>query len=407
MVDRTLETTLPPRKVRSFSLYDQQVQGIIWQIVILGTVLAVGYYLFANMQHNLQVRRIQTGWDFLTRESGFAIGEHLIAYSPASSYGRAIIVGLLNTLLVAVIGIVLATIIGVFIGIATLSRNWLVAKLTEWYIHILRNIPVLLQIIFWYAIFINDRFTQSAQPRSNPSGTVEPVFGDIYITNGGIFMPRAIDPLFWPSIGWGLAAAFALSIALGSYADRRQRLTGQRLPTGLIRLGLFIAGPLIAWLIAGAPWAWEAPSANRFRLAGGANITPEFIALLVGLTVYTSAFIGEIVRSGILAVPKGQTEAGRALGLRDSVIMRQVILPQALRVIIPPTTSQYLNLTKNSSLAVAIGYPDLVSIGNTTINQTGQAPEGVLILMIVYLTISILTSVGMNLYNARIQLVER
>lgn len=394
-----------PKAARSF--YDREVQAIIWQTVTLAVVLGIGYYLFSNMQANLERRSIQTGFEFLWREAGFAIGESPIPYSAASSYARAIVVGLLNTLYVAILGVALATVIGTVVGVATLSKNWLLAKITEWYIHILRNIPVLLQIIFWGVLLRNQRFFQSAQPRSNPDGEVTPLIGQIYITNGGIYLPKPTDPAFWLAILGGLALAAILSFALGRFAAERQRATGEILPTGWIRLGLFIALPLLAWLAVGAPWSWELPEANRFRLAGGQIITPEFLAVLIGLTVYTSAFIAEIIRAGILSVPKGQTEAGRALGLRDGVIMRQVILPQALRVIIPPTTSQYLNLTKNSSLAVAVGYPDLVSTGNTTLNQTGQAPEMILIMMAVYLTISITISIVMNFYNRSIQLVER
>ena len=392
---------------RSFSFYDREVQAVFWQVVILAVVFGVGYYLFSNMQANLEKRQIQTGFDFLERESGFAIGESLIEYSPASTYARAILVGLINTLYLAAIGIVLATIIGIVVGVATLSTNFLVAKITEWYIHVLRNIPVLLQIIFWYVLFLNQRFFQSAQPRANPSGNVEPLIGDIYVTNGGIFLPRAVEPNFWPAVLLGVLTALLLGWAFSSFAEQRRRATGKALPVLWIRLGLLVAGPVLAWLIIGAPWEWESPTANRFRLSGGALITPEFLALLTGLTVYTSAFIAENVRAGILSVHKGQTEAGRALGLSESVIMSQVILPQALRVIIPPTTSQYLNLTKNSSLAIAIGYPDLVSAGNTTLNQTGQAPDAILIMMLVYLTISLSISIAMNIYNRQIQLVER
>ena len=395
------------RPKRSYSFYDREVQAVFWQVVILAIVFGVGYYLYSNMQANLEKRQIQTGFDFLGREAGFGIGESLIAYSPASTYARAILVGIVNTLYLAAIGIVLSTIIGIVVGVATLSTNFLVAKITEWYIHVLRNIPVLVQIIFWYVVFLNQRFFQSAQPRANESGTVQPLIGDIYITNGGIYLPKPLDPSFWPAILLGVLAALVLGWAFATLSEQRRRATGQSLPVLWIRLALLVACPVIAWLIIGAPWEWEAPRANRFRLSGGAIITPEFLALLTGLTVYTSAFIAENVRAGILSVHKGQTEAGRALGLSESVIMAQVILPQALRVIIPPTTSQYLNLTKNSSLATAIGYPDLVSTGNTTLNQTGQAPEAILIMMAVYLTISLAISLGMNIYNRQIQLVER
>ncbi|MEL6297669.1 MAG: ABC transporter permease subunit [Pseudomonadota bacterium] len=407
MADSAIGTRQRGRPKRTRSFYDKEVQGVIWQVVVLTVVFGTGYWLYANMIFNLENRNIQTGFDFLTREAGFAIGETLIEYSPSSTYFRAFVVGLLNTLQVSALGIILATILGVFIGIASLSKNWLVRQLTGVYIHVLRNIPVLLQLIFWWLLLLNDRFTQSAQPRSNPDGTVAPLIGDIYITNSGVYYPAATDWRFWLVIWGGLIAALVAGWVVSQMSKRRQAETGQTLPVGLITAGLVVLLPLAGWLAIGAPWEWNSPSPNRFRLSGGANLSPEFLALLLGLAVYTSAFIAQIVRAGILAIPKGQTEAARAIGLREGVIMRQVILPQALRVIIPPTTSQYLNLTKNSSLAVAIGYPDLVNIGNTTLNQTGQAPEAILIMMLVYLTLSLLTSLIMNIYNASIQLVER
>ncbi|MEO1650407.1 MAG: ABC transporter permease subunit [Pseudomonadota bacterium] len=407
MTDQAISGGSRARPKRQWSFYDKEVQGVIWQIVTLTLVIGIGYWLYSNMIYNLQNQNIRTGFEFLEREAGFAIGESLIHYSAASTYARALTVGLLNTLLVAAIGIVLATVLGVFIGIASLSRNWLVQQLTGVYIHVLRNIPVLLQLLFWWLLLLNDRFTQSAQPRSNPDGTVTPLVGDVYISNSGVYYPAATDYRFWLVIWGGILLALVLGFVVGQMSKRKQAETGQTLPVGLITLGLVIALPLAGWLAIGAPWDWEMPKANRFRLSGGANLSPEFLALLFGLAVYTSAFIAQIVRAGIMAVPKGQTEAARAIGLKEGVIMRQVILPQALRVIIPPTTSQYLNLTKNSSLAVAIGYPDLVNVGNTTLNQTGQAPEAILIMMLVYLTLSLLTSLFMNIYNASIQLVER
>jgi len=400
MAESAVPSAARARPARRWSFYDAEVQGVIWQVVILSVVLGAGYWLFANMQYNLEKRQIQTGWDFLSREAGFAIGENLIPYTPASTYARAFVVGLLNTLLVASLGIVFATLLGVVIGVASLSKNWLVRQLTGVYIHVLRNIPVLLQLTFWWLFLLNDRFTQSARG-------AEPLIGDFYITNSGIFYPAAADPVFWPAVVGGLIAAIVCTWIVSYASKRRQLATGRVLPVGWIALALVIGLPLLAWVAVGAPWDWNVPEANRFRLSGGANLSPEFLALLFGLAVYTSAFIAQIVRAGILSVPKGQTEAARAIGLKESVIMRQVILPQALRVIIPPTTSQYLNLTKNSSLAVAIGYPDLVNVGNTTLNQTGQAPEAILIMMAVYLSLSLITSLLMNLYNASIQLVER
>lgn len=401
MADRVVDAktiSSGPKATRGF--YDKDVQAIFWQMVILAIVFLSGYYLFANMQYNLEKRQIQTGFDFLSREAGFAIGESLIPYSPAATYARALLVGLLNTLYVALLGIILCTIIGTFIGIATLSKNWLVAKLTAWYIHILRNIPVLLQIIFWAVLLRNERFLQNARG-------AEPFFGDFYLTNRGLIGPLPIWHEGWAAALIAIPVAFLLAFLLNAWAKQRQRATGKIFPTLGINVCIIVLLPVLAWLAFGAPWQFDAPNATRFGLRGGGRVTPEFLAVLVGLTVYTSAFIAEIVRAGILSVSKGQTEAGRALGLRDSVIMSQIILPQALRVIIPPTTSQYLNLTKNSSLSVAVGFPDLVSTGNTTLNQTGQAPEAIIIMMAVYLSISISISLFMNWYNTRIQLVER
>lgn len=384
---------------RARSFYDKEVQGVIWQVVVIGTALGFAYYLYSNMQHNMQVRGIKAGYDFLGREAGFEIGESLVSYSAASNYGRALLVGFLNTLHVAVIGCVLATVLGVLIGVGSMSRNWLVAKLTGGYIHFMRNIPVLLQLILWYAILINDRFFTS------PRGTTP--WNGIYFTQRGWYFPIPESHPAWFAALAALVVALIGCWLLARWARRRQELTGQQFPVLWTSLALIVLLPLAAWAVMGAPTKLDAPALRGFNISGGARITPEFIAVLVGLTLYTAAFIGEIVRAGVLSVPKGQTEAARALGLKEGVILRKVTLPQALRVIIPPQTSQYLNLTKNSSLAVAVGYPDLVSAANTTLNQTGQAPEAISIIMLVYLTTSLLTSAFMNWYNKRIQLVER
>lgn len=394
------------RPKRTRSIYDKEVQAIIWQVVILALVLGAGYYLYSNMQANLTKQNIKTGFEYLGRESGFGIGESWIPFSPAATYGRALLVGFLNTLAVALIGIVLATVLGIAIGVASLSRNWLVVQVTGVYINFLRNIPVLLQIILWHTLITSERFLPI--PRDFlAEGGPKPLFGQIYMTRRGIYFPS-----FEPHIGWigfliGLIFGVAAFWAIGRWAKRRMDETGQPFPALWAGIGAVAVCALIGWAVMGAPTSVSYPNIGRFRVSGGATITPEFMALLFGLTVYTSAFIADIVRSGILAVPKGQVEAGRSLGLREGVIMNQIILPQALRVIIPPLTSQYLNLTKNSSLAVAVGYPELVSVSNTTLNQTGQAPEAIVIMMIVYLTTSIAMSLFMNWYNARIQLVER
>ena len=385
----------PPRR----SLYDKDVQGIIWQVVVLAAVAGLAWFLYRNTMHNLAARNIKTGYDFLGSEAGFEIGETLVAYSPAASYARALLVGFLNTLQVAVLGVALATLLGILVGIGSLSRNWLVAKLTAGYIHFLRNVPVLLQIVLWYTVLISERFLPG--PRQ-----AEPVLG-ILATQRGLYFPVPKA-----HIGWTLAlVALAIgAIGLWLLARRNGRLreaTGLAPPLWQPAGLLLVVLPFVAWAMAGAPREIDWPALRGFNIAGGARITPEFTAVLFGLTVYTSAFIGEIVRAGILAVPRGQTEAARALGLRPGVTLRKVVLPQAMRVIVPPLTSQYLNLTKNSSLSVAVGYPDLVNVANTTINQTGQAIEGVTIIMIVYLVTSLLTSAFMNWYNQRIALVER
>ncbi|MGI9424720.1 MAG: amino acid ABC transporter permease [Hyphomicrobiaceae bacterium] len=391
---------------RSWSIYDKEVQAIVFQVVFLFLVAGIGYYLFSNMLANQERQNIQTGFEYLEREAGFGIGEGWVEYSPASSYSRAIFVGFINTVVVAVVGVVLATMIGIFVGVASLSRNWLVNKLTAVYIHFLRNIPVLLQIILWYTLITSPRFLPVPRDFLADDGP-SPVLGLIYFTRRGIFFPSFEAHVGWLGAGIGLLIGVLGAILLANWARRRMEETGQQFPTFWAGVGVVVGAAFVGWLVLGAPTGMSFPEIGRFRVAGGATITPEFMAVLFGLTIYTSAFIAEIVRSGILSVPRGQIEAGRALGIRESVIMNKVILPQALRVIIPPLTSQYLNLTKNSSLAVAVGYPDLVNVSNTTLNQTGQAPEAIMIMMIVYLTTSIVTSLVMNWYNTRIQLVER
>jgi general L-amino acid transport system permease protein len=392
-------TTLSPARSTRRTFYDRDVQAVFWQVVVLGLVVGVGYFLVRNTLINLETRNIQTGYHFLWRESGFDISEHLVPYSAASTYAQALLVGLLNTLRVAIIGVVFATVLGIFVGIGTLSQNWLLARITMGYIHLLRNIPVLLQIILWYTIMINDRFLPG--PRQ-----ATPIL-DTYFTQRGVYFP-----IPEPHVGW-LAAAVALVVALflvwllGRWTTARQLQTGQRLPTLWPNLVLIIGLPAAAWFLYGAPTEMSMPELRGFNFVGGGHVSPEFVSVLFGLTIYTSAFIGEIVRAGILSVSKGQIEAARALGLKEGMILRNVTLPQALRVIIPPLTSQYLNLTKNSSLSVAVGYPDLVSVAGTAMNQTGQAIEGVSIIMLVYLTLSLTTAALMNWYNKRRQLVER
>ena len=383
----------------SRGFYDKDVQGVFWQVVVIAIIAGLGYYLYANMQHNLQVRQIKTGYFFLGREAGFPLAESLISFGPTDTYARALLAGFLNTLHVAVIGIVCATFLGIAVGVSTMSSNLLLRNLTTGYIHFLRNIPVLLQIILWYTILINPRFLPGQREAQATLGT--------YVTQRGIFFPLPEPALGWFMAFGGLLLGIVGTVLLARWAKARMDATGQPFPVFLTSIGLLIVLSAAGWLIGGAPTAMQYPTLKGFNIDGGGRITPEFTAMLFGLTLYTSAFIGEIVRAGILSVPKGQTEAARAIGLKEGVILRKVTLPQAMRVIIPPLTSQYLNITKNSSLAGAIGYADLVYTANTTGNQTGQVPEAISIVMIVFLTTSLVTSAFMNWYNNRIQLVER
>jgi len=374
------------------------VRGIVYQLLFVAVVVAAGVFLVHNTLVNLHRQNIATGFGFLDREAGFGIGESLIPYSPADTYARAFLVGLLNTLYVAALGIVLATILGAVIGIARLSSNWLVSKLSQIYVETFRNIPLLLQLFFWWAM------VRESAPAPRQAWQLVP---GVFISNRGVNFPMPeADP-----VHYGMLLALILGVfgafALRRWAKRRQALTGSQFPVVWAGGGLVLGLPLLAFLAAGAPLRLDWPELKGFNFAGGHAVSPEFAALLIGLTVYTAAFIAEIVRAGILAVSWGQSEAAQALGLRPAQTMRLVVLPQALRVIVPPMTSQYLNLTKNSSLAVAIGYPDLVSIANTTLNQTGQAVEGIAMIMAVYLAISLTISLLMNFYNRAVALVER
>ncbi|MCG5240423.1 amino acid ABC transporter permease [Azospirillum doebereinerae] len=382
----------------SFSLSDPTFRAIVYQILVVGAVVLVGWFLISNTLDNLARRSIATGYSFLEREASFGIGESIIDYSPKDTYGRAFLVGVLNTLKVSVIGILLATVIGTLIGVARLSSNWLIAKLASTYVEIIRNIPPLLQLFFWYALV-----SDSLPPVRN---ALNPLPG-VFLSQRGLWVPGLSHSPVWTMMAVAFAVAVVGTFALSRWAKGRQARTGQIFPMARAGLGLLIGLPLLAYILGGMPTALDMPKLTGFNFVGGKALSPEFFAILTGLTVYTSAFIAEVVRSGIVAVNWGQTEAARALGLPSGPTLRLVILPQALRVIVPPLTSQYLNLTKNSSLALAIGYPDLVSIANTTLNQTGQAIEGVTMIMGTYLTISLSISIFMNWYNKRIALVER
>jgi general L-amino acid transport system permease protein len=377
-------------------LRNPRVRAALYQAGLVAAVGLVLWFFVSNTARNLEALRVASGFAFLGREAGFEIGETtFFTFGAADTYLRAFAVGLANTFRVALIGVVLATVLGTLIGLARLSSNWLLAKLAATYVEVMRNVPLLVQLFFWYAII--------SENLPGPREAVSPLPG-VFLSNRGIVFPV---PEAHAAYGWMLAA-FALGIAaaigFSAWGRARQAATGEQLPSGWIGLGIALGAPLAVYAAFGAPLAWNRPELSGFNFAGGAALTPEFAALLAGLTTYTAAFIAEIVRAGVLAVDKGQFEAADSLGLPRRRAMRLVILPQALRVIVPPLTSQYLNLTKNSSLAVAIGYPDLVSIANTTMNQTGQAIEGIAIIMAVYLTISLSISAFMNWYNRRIAL---
>lgn len=380
-------------------LYDPQSRGVIFQILLALGIFWLGYEIVTNAITNLQKQNIASGFDFLGRTAGFDISQSLIDYSNTMTYARAFMVGLLNTLLVAVLGIIGATIIGFLVGIGRLSSNWIIAKLATVYVEVLRNIPPLLVL---FAIYFAVLKSLPA-----PRDSIKLPFSS-YLNVRGLSVPRPEWQEGMLYVVIAFSVALAASFFLYRWARARQIETGQQFPAVWTSIGLIVGLPLLMFLLAGLPVRFEIPQLGRFNISGGIALLPEFVALLVGLTLYTAAFIAEIVRSGILGVSKGQKEAAAALGLTPGQSMRLVVIPQAMRIIIPPLTNQYLNLTKNSSLAVAIGYPDLVSVfAGTVLNQTNQAIEVILITMGVFLTISLLTSLLMNWFNARMALVER
>jgi general L-amino acid transport system permease protein len=379
------------------SINNPLVRAILAQLAVALAVALVAWYLVGNTMDNLARLSIASGFGFLDREAGFQIGETLVEFGPQDHYSTAFLVGILNTLKVSGIGILLATLLGVVLGIARLSSNWLVARIAAFYVETVRNVPLLLQLFLWYGLL--------TEGLPGPRQALAPLPG-VFLSNRGLKLPAPADDPIWAWIAALFGLGVILTLVIAAWNAKRQAATGKRLSMLPIGLGLTVGLPLLVLLASGGG-AIDMPVLQGFNFRGGMTLSPEFAALLFGLVIYTAAFIGEIVRSGILAVPKGQTEAATALGLTRGQLLRLVVLPQALRVIIPPTTSQYLNLTKNSSLAVAIGYPDFVSIANTTINQTGQAVEGVLSIMAAYLIISLSLSFLMNWYNSRVALVER
>jgi general L-amino acid transport system permease protein len=387
--------TPPPIAV----VYNPKVRSALYQLALVLALAWLGYQFALNAAANLGARNIASGLGFFHNTAGFGINLTLIAYDETDSYGRAFLVGLLNTLLVSGVGIVLATLLGFTIGIGRLSSNWLVARLAGGYVEVIRNLPLLFQILFWYLAVL----AALPGPRQSLS-----IFGTIFLNNRGFVVPVLQPAEGFVYVGAALGAGVLATIALGLWAKRLRERTGRMIPILWKGAALVVGLPLAAFFAAGLPIDVELPRIAGFNFVGGTRIIPEFLALLFALTTYTAAFIAEIVRAGILAVPRGQTEAGLALGLRRGQLLRLILVPQALKVIVPPLTNQYLNLTKNSSLAVAIGYPDLFAVfAGTTLNQTGQAIEIIAITMAVYLSLSLATSVLMNWYNFRVRSVDR
>ncbi|WEX78801.1 amino acid ABC transporter permease [Sinorhizobium numidicum] len=392
-------TNAPEKSKSSGSIInDPQVRGIFYQAVTIIILAVLIYWIVDNTVENLKRANIASGYGFVRSRAGFDVGQSLIAFTSDSTYGRALVVGFVNTLLVAITGIITATVIGFIVGIGRLSHNWIIAKLSLAYVEVFRNIPPLLVIFFWYSGVLAI-LPQAREALALPF--------DIFVSNRGVAFPK---PMFGEGSHYTLIAliiSIIASVVFARYARQQQMATGQRLPVLWIVLGLVIGIPLVTFLASGAPLAFDVPVAGKFNLTGGSVVGPEFMSLFLALSFYTAAFIAEIVRAGIRGVSKGQTEAAHALGIRPRLTTRLVVVPQAMRIIIPPLTSQYLNLTKNSSLAVAVGYADLVAVGGTILNQTGQAIEVVSIWLIVYLSLSLATSAFMNWYNARMALVER
>ena len=372
--------------------------GLVLQAAVTAGIIYLGYLLFSNTQANLEARNIASGFGFLSVEAGLPISNSLLPYTPADSYGYAFFMGVLNTLYVAFIGIIAATIIGIIVGTARVSSNWLIAKLAEIYVEILRNVPLLLTLFFTYSVVL------ATLPA--PRNSFNPLWG-FYLNNRGIYLPQ---PLLLDGFHWVISAlgvAIIATIFMWRWAVKYRERTGTIIPAGWIGLGLILGLPFALYLFLGRPLQWETAVLQGFNFKGGMVVRPEFSALMVGLVLYTAAFIGENVRSGIQSVDSGQLDAAQAFGVNRGVIMRRVVLPQALRVIVPATTNDYTSLVKNSSLAVAIGYPDMVSVGGTIIGQNDQAIEIIGMWMAVYLAINLLVSVFMNWFNAKVQLVER
>lgn len=391
-----MTSTSPPKK-KNWSWRSQAFRGLIYQILAIALIAVAVWFLAHNTLTNMKARGIQSGFDFLLGPAGFDIGESLYPFDSAQPYWQAFLVGLTNTLRVAVMGIILTTILGTLLGVGRFSRNALVRGVCYAYVEFFRNVPVLLQLLMWYLLFTE------GLPDAVDAWTLGPLF----LSKGGLSFPIPV----WASghlwgVG-GLVVGIVLAVVYRKWAFQQFEKTGQLKSMFWTPVALILASGVVGWLLGGAPFTFNAPFKGEFAIENGGALTPEFLSVLVGLTIYTAAFVAEVVRSGIQSVARGQGEAASALGLNPSQSMRLVMLPQALRVIIPPMTNQFLNLTKNSSLAVAIGYPDVVSIANTSLNQTGRAVECIAIVMLVYLTTSLSTSLLMNWYNTRSAIKER
>lgn len=391
-----MSTRTAPKK-KPFSWRSQAFRALVYQVIAIIGIALVVWFLAHNTAANMRIRGIQSGFDFLTSAAGFDIGESLYPFDSGEPYWRAFLIGVTNTLRVAVLGILLTTLLGTLIGVGRFSRNALVRGLCATYVELFRNIPVLLQLLMWYLLFTEVL----------PASTEPLVLGPLFLSKGGLNFPI---PIWATGHVWataGLLAGLPLAWLYRRRAVQVFERTGRPGSLFWVPLFIIIAVGVVGWLVGGAPVAFDSPKQGEFAIENGGALTPEFLSVLLGLTIYTAAFVAEVVRSGVQSVPSGQGEAASALGLSPAQEMRLVMLPQALRVIIPPMTNQYLNLTKNSSLAVAIGYPDVVSIANTAINQTGRAVECISVIMLVYLSTSLATSLLMNWYNARASIKER
>ncbi|WP_331776003.1 amino acid ABC transporter permease [Sulfurospirillum sp. 1612] len=380
-------------------LRDRRVRGYLFQLITIIGVVAFLWYIGVNTTHNIEQRGIKTGFGFLNSTAGFGINDSPISYTPSNSYGRVFLVGLLNTLIVSFVAIIFSTILGLFVGVLRLSKNWLMRKLSAAYIEIFRNIPILLQILFWYNVVLRSL--------PSPRGSID-IFGTIFINNRGLYIPQPALDATVISVLLSFILVIVFVFFLNRWSNKRQEQTGQEFPVLPVGLGLLIVVPIIGYFVGGANFDFSYPHLQGFNFQGGKQFYPEFIALAMAITIYTATFIAEAVRSGIEAVNKGQKEAAASIGLSSYQALKLVVLPQAVRIAIPPTINQYLNIVKNSSLATAIGYPELVTVfAGTTLNQVGQAIEIISITMLVYLVVSLVVSALLNWINHKMKIKER